>query len=349
MALDKKRYAIEIVAFLVVVALVVTFTLRRRGGSDEDAGRHADYRFMMGTIVSVTVLAPDADAGSAAIEAAFGQMEDVEALTTRYSDDSEITKLNAQQDGYVGEQVSREVAEVVAHSLAMAEASGGAFDITVAPLMDIWTGSDGKLAPPDEASIREALLRVDWSAVRVDTAYRTMTVLPGIELDLAGSAKGYAVDRAVAALEKAGVDAGVVDAGGDVGFAGRPPDERGWRVGVQHPRGDGLLGVVTLDGGSVATSGDYQNFVVIDGVRYHHILDPSTGYPARGVMSVTVATELAVTADALATAVFVLGPEDGMDLIERTPGAEALLITGDGDSIGQILTSSGLAGRFVEQ
>lgn len=339
---NKKRLAIEVAVFLFVVALIVTFVLRRRDGSD----RHVDYRFMMGTIVSVTVLSPDADAGLAAIEAAFDEIALVEARTTRYSQDSELSKLNAMRDGYSREPVCLEIAEVVARSLAVAEASSGAFDITVAPLVDLWTFPEGDYALPDETHIQAALSAVDWRDVQVDADEGTLTATPGTQLDLAGVAKGYAVDRAVAALRRAGIETGVVDAGGDVGFVGTPPDEAGWRVGVQHPRADGLMGVVVVDGGSIATSGDYQNFFLMDGVRYHHILDPSTGYPARGIMSVTVAAELAVDADALATAVFVLGPEDGMALIEGIPGAEALLIAGEGDSPGDVLLSSGLAGRF---
>ena len=109
------------------------------------------------------------------------------------------------------------------------------------------------------------------------------------------------------------------------------------------------LGVALLDGGGIATSGDYQRYAVVDSIRYHHILDPATGYPSRGVMSVTVATERAVDADALATAVFVLGPDEGLALIERTPGAEAVLVTGDADSVGRVLVSSGLKEKFVEQ
>ena len=170
-----------------------------------------------------------------------------------------------------------------------------------------------------------------------------------VAIDLDGVAKGYAVDRAVAVLESMGIETGVVDAGGDVGFAGTPPGADGWRVGIQHPRQDGLLGVALLDGGGIATSGDYQRYAVVDSIRYHHILDPATGYPSRGVMSVTVATERAVDADALATAVFVLGPDEGLALIERTPGAEAVLVTGDADSVGRVLVSSGLKEKFVEQ
>ena len=345
MAIGRKRLALEVAAFLVVVALIVTFATRRRDDSD----RHVDYRFMMGTIVSVTVLTPDDEAGRAAIDAAFDEIARIEAVTTRHTDDSEISRLNARVDGFVGEPVSREVAEVVSRSLAVARASSGAFDITVAPLVDLWTVPEEDFAIPEEAFIRVALRSVDWQAVQVDTATRTLTVLPGTAFDLDGVAKGYAVDRAVAVLREMGIETGVVDAGGDVGFIGTPPESGVWRVGIKHPRQEGLLGVVRLDGGSVATSGDYQRYALVDGVRFHHILDPATGYPARGVMSVTVATEFAVDADALATAVFVLGPDEGMALIESTPGAEALLIAGDGDSIGGILVSSGLKERFVEQ
>ncbi|MCK4409201.1 MAG: FAD:protein FMN transferase [Candidatus Eisenbacteria sp.] len=345
MAIGRKRLALEVAALLVVVALIVTFVARRRNDSD----RHVDHRFMMGTIVSVTVLTPDADAGRAAIDAAFDEIARIEALITRHSEDSEIARLNARAEGFVGESVSREVAQIVWRSLAVARASCGAFDITVTPLVDLWTLNDEDFSVPDESAVSAALRSVDWRAVQVDTATCTMTVLPGTTLDLDGVAKGYAVDRAVAVLEAMGMKTGVVDAGGDVGFAGRPPDGDGWRVGIKHPRQDGLLGVANLSGGGIATSGDYQRYALVDGVRYHHILDPATGYPARGVMSVTVASERAVDADALATAVFVLGPDEGLALIERTPGAAAVVVTGDGDSVGRVLVSSGLKEKFVEQ
>ena len=345
MAIGRKRLALEVAAFLVVVALIVTFAARRRSDSD----RHVDHRFMMGTIVSVTVLTPDALAGRAAIDAAFDEIARIEALTSRYLQDSEISRLNARAEGFVGEPVSREVAQIVSRSLVVARASAGAFDITVTPLVDLWALNDEGFSIPGESAITAALRSVDWSAVQVDTASCTMTVQPGIAIDLDGVAKGYAVDRAVAVLEAMGIETGVVDAGGDVGFVGTPPDADVWRVGIKHPRQDGLLGVVLLDGGGIATSGDYQRYSLVDSVRYHHILDPATGYPARGVMSVTVATERAVDADALATAVFVLGPDEGLALIERTPGAAAVVVTGSGDSVGRVLVSSGLKERFVEQ
>ncbi len=164
----RKRLALEVAALLVVVALIVTFAMRRRSDSD----RHVDYRFLMGTIVSVTVLTPDAEAGRAAIDAAFDEIARIEAATTRYSEDSEISRLNARVDGFAGERVSREVAEVVARSLAVARTSSGAFDITVAPLVDLWTLNDEDFTVPEESAINAILPSVDWRAVQVATATR---------------------------------------------------------------------------------------------------------------------------------------------------------------------------------
>jgi thiamine biosynthesis lipoprotein len=341
-----KRVALEVAALLVVVALIVAFSVRRRGGRSD---RHVDFQLLMGTVVSVTVLTPDEEAGRAAIEAAFDEIARVEALTTSYADDSELSVLNSIEEGYADEPVGPEVAQIVARSLEIARESEGAFDITVAPLMALWPLSSEDFTVPNESAVREALRSVDWEAVQVDTATRTMTALPGTAIDLDAVAKGYAVDRAVAVLERMGVATGVVDAGGDVGFVGTPPSSDLWRVGIKHPRGDGLLGVAHMDAGSVATSGDYQRYAVVDDVRYHHILDPATGYPARGVMSVTISAGSCMDADALATAVFVLGPERGMALVERMSGVEAVMVTAAGDAVGEVLLSSGLEGRFVEE
>jgi len=341
---DRKRLAFEIAALLVVVLLIVVYITRR--GQETDGV--VEHRFAMGTVVSVTVTAPDAATRNAAVAAAFAEVERVEALTTRYSNDSEISRLNSIAGGYNGEPVDPDVARLLALSLEVAAESEGAFDITVAPLVELWPLDEEGFVPPDEADLAAALGSVDWRAVQVDAGTNTASARPGTRLDLAGVAKGYAVDLAVAALERTGAVTGMVDAGGDIGFAGKPPHEDGWYAGIKHPREDGLLGVLRLDGGSVATSGDYQRFATVDGVRYHHILDPATGWPARGLVSVTVAAESAATADALATAVFVMGAERGMALVERTAGAEALIATADGDEVGEVLLSSGLEERFTD-
>ena len=334
---SRRRLIIEVVAFAVLLALV--FLLSRRAQPPASLGEH---RLAMGTLVSVTVFGGTPSDTEPAVSAAFEEIERVEALTTRYGAGSPIAVLN----GRGGGPVSVDAGRVIARSLAVSEATAGAFDATVAPLVDAWTfDEDAQL--PEHADIQRALERVGYRGVAVDTAAWRVDLAAGAAVDLDGIAKGYAVDRAISVLRGRGIEAAIVDAGGDVGLLGDSPHAGGWRIGVKHPRAEGLLGVLVLDGGSVATSGDYQRCAVIDGVRYHHILDPSTGYPARGVMSVTVAARRCVDADALATAVFVMGARDGLAFVEAAEGVEAVLVVGD-ERVEEVLVSSGLRDRFEE-
>ncbi len=346
---ERTRLFLEIAAFVVVAALVVAFAVRR-GSTPE---RTTEHRFMMGTIVAITVFADDAEPWRDAVESAFREIERVEALTTRYAPSSEVSRVNARADGVEGPAAGEdmaidvELASLLDRALRVAEASGGAFDPTVGPLVDLWP-LDEMVALPETGAIEDALDRVDHARVGVDTAAGLLAIPPGFAIDLDGIAKGYAVDRAIDALREHGIEAALVDAGGDIGLLGASPSARGWRVGVKHPREEGILGVVTLSEGSVATSGDYQRYVTIDGVRYHHLLDPATGYPTRGVLSVTVIAPRATEADAFATAVFVLGPERGLALVEASDGVEAVIVTGV-DTVGEVLVSEGLRGRFTRK
>ena len=334
---SRRRLVIEIVAFVAVLALVFFLSRRARGPASVD-----ERRLSMGTLVSVTVFGADGESSRSAIDAAFDEIARIEALTTRHSSEGAIALLNARGGG----AVSADGARVIARSLVASEATAGAFDITVAPLVDLWVFSED-MALPDHTEIHRALARVDYRRVTIDTTGPDVVLPSGTAVDLDGIAKGYAVDRAVAVLRALGVEAAIVDAGGDVGLLGRSPRNGAWRIGVKHPRTEGLLGVLELDGGSVATSGDYQRYAFIDGARYHHILDPSTGYPARGVISVTVAAERCIDADALATAVFVMGARAGMAFVEATDGVEAVIVTGE-EGMEEVLASSGLRDRFDE-
>jgi thiamine biosynthesis lipoprotein len=334
---SRRRLVIEIVAFAAVLALVFFLSRRAQGPDSVD-----EHRLAMGTLVSVAVFGAEADGARSAIEAAFDEVARVEALTTRYGSEGAIALLNRRGGG----AASLDAARVIARSLVVSEVTGGAFDITVAPLVDLWVFGDGA-ALPEHSEIRRALEHVDYRRVVVDTTDPDVALPSGAAVDLDGIAKGYAVDRAVAVLRAGGAEAAIVDAGGDVGLLGRSPRPGGWRIGVKHPRLEGLLGVLKLDGGSVATSGDYQRCAFIDGTRYHHVLDPSTGYPARGVISVTVTAERCVDADALATAVFVMGARDGLAFVEATDGVEAIIVSGE-EEVEDVLVSSGLRDRFDE-
>jgi thiamine biosynthesis lipoprotein len=360
LARDGKRLLLEVVAFLVVVALIIVYTTRARRG-DETNGATGDSRILMGTLVSVTIFGADEEPARGAIEAAFEEIGRIEALATTYSPASAVSVLNeASRSGGPSRDggttllsepeeapsiADADLAAIVRCALEVSEASDGAFDVTVAPLVGLWRLGEGDFKPPCAETIARALSRVDYRLVSVDGDRVELT--GGAEINLDGVAKGYAVDRAVAVIAEAAVDAAIVDAGGDIGLLGASPHPEGWRVGIRHPRGDGLLGVLRLDGGGVATSGDYQRFEISDGVRQHHILDPSNGYPARGVVSVTIVAETSAVADALATAVFVMGAERGMALVERMDGVEVLIVTGD-EEIADVLLSSGLLGRYED-
>ncbi len=330
------RLIVEVVVFVAALAAVFFLTKRAKGPE-----AYEEHRVAMGTLVSVTVFGHDEESARAAIGVAFDTIDAVEALTTRYSPSSDIGRINADGGGVVDVGVSR----LILRALDVAATTDGAFDPTVAPLVDLWD-FDTDMVLPDHRDILDALEHVGYASVRVDTATRRVS-LGATRLDLDGIAKGYAVDMAVQTLLSVGVESAVVDAGGDIRLLGDSPRGRSWRVGVKNPRGDGLLGVLSLDGGSAATSGDYQRYGIVDGVRYHHILDPHTGYPARGVLSVTIVCERCVDADALATAVFVMGPDNGLRFVEDTPGVECVIASGE-DGVEEVLVSSGLSGRFEE-
>ena len=220
----------------------------------------------------------------------------------------------------------------------------GGFDITFGALAEIWKfdhDQDGRV--PGAAEIAAHRARVDYRAVVVDDGPGTVRLArPGVHVHLGGIGKGYAVDRAVAMLRGAGLTDFMVQAGGDLYVAGRAGDTP-WRLGIQDPRGTGgePFAVVELTDATFSTSGDYERFFVKDGVRYHHIVDPKTGEPARECRSVTIVAREAVWADGLSTGVFILGPERGMALVERLPDVDAVIVTADN----RVLVSRGLVGR----
>jgi thiamine biosynthesis lipoprotein len=222
-----------------------------------------------------------------------------------------------------------EVASTLAAALEVASASGGAFDPTVLPLVRLWSFDTGGRLPP-AADIQQARRSVDWRRVSQDAQGRYR--LPeGFGLDLGGIAQGAVVDLLGAWLEQKGFRRYLVEASGDILVSGSKGRKEPWSVAIRHPRDSrAFVGIVKLGepGRKIAivTSGDYERFFEQGGKRYHHILDPATGYPAMGLASVTVIAPTCTEADALSTAAFVLGPERGLSLLESRPGVEGLLI-----------------------
>jgi len=261
----------------------------------------------------------------------------IEVKYSRYRESSVVSEIN-RNAGRTPVAVDRETEQLVLFALDIARVTGGRFDPTVGVLRRAWDFRAGRI--PSDAEIAALLPLVDATAVSV----RDGTVFlrrAGMELDLGGVGKEYAVDRAAAVLEAEGIRAAVVDFAGDVRTIGARGDGRPWTIGVVDPENTGRCRFVvrTAGGAGVATSGSYERGFVRDGRRYHHIIDATTGWPARGLASVTVVARSTFRAGRFSTAAFLLGPDAGLALLERAKGIEGALVT----EAGETLATAGMA------
>ena len=304
----------------------------RGQGLDERNFRQS--RMIMGTSVEITVSQTHSQRAEEAMAAAFREVERIDLLMSHYRPESEVSQIT-RQAGEKETQVSPETLEVVERALYFSRLSGGAFDITIGPVFGLWNFREGKI--PEEKSLQENLKKVDYRKIKVDRAKSSVYLESrGMELDLGAIAKGYAVDRASAVLRKEGVENFLVKAGGDLAVSGAKGNGVAWTIGIQHPRlPSELIGKLRPSQAAVSTSGDYEKFFFRGGERYHHILTPSTGLPARECQSVTILAPSAMDADALATSVFVLGPQKGFALLEHFPDVQAIIV----DRRGSVLLS----------
>ena len=295
--------------------------------------------FAMDTTMSITAYGSQAQD---AVLDAVTRINALESLLSRTREDSDITRLNAAAPDPAA--VSDETAFLLEFSRTWWEKTGGAFDITVAPLVAAWGfAGGGEHRVPSSGELESLLTLVDGGGVTVDGDTAALA-RAGMAVDLGGIAKGYAADQARTILENAGVTSALLQLGGSVTAVGSNPDGSPWRVGVTDPSDpSAMLGVLLLEDTSAVTSGGYQRYFTQNGVTYHHIIDPETGYPAdSGLLSVTVVCSNATLADLLSTAAFVLGEEDALDLWRAEGGFELLLVTEDG----RIVATSGLEDLF---
>ncbi len=303
------------------------------------AVRLAFQRSMMGTSIEMVVCGAGREVSEKAVEKAYGEVKRIETKLSVYRKETKLSEIN-RAAGARRVEVDEEMYRLIEASKRFSLLSGGAFDITVQCLADLWDFGGPGFHVPLPSRVESRLDRVDYRKIRLRAKDSTVFLeKEGMAISLGGIAKGYAVDRAVAILRKSGIPGGIVSAGGDLFAYGRKENGDVWQVGVRNPRAhDRNIGVLPVSNMAVATSGDYERYRVFDGKRYHHIIDPRTGYPSEGCMSVTVVTDRTMTADALATAVFVLGPQEGMALLERLPQVEGIIV----DQGGKITTSTGL-------
>jgi thiamine biosynthesis lipoprotein len=318
---------------MALCALGLSTGCARLRAADGELERITDVRTPMGTYMAITVYAADRASGARAIRAAFDRVEEVEAATSTYRKASDISKLNRAAGG-PAMAVSPHLWAVVRRALEIAEETGGAFDPTVGPLVALWrrTWRRGKAASEAEVEATRALIGYRAVECAPDTP-RVRLLKPGMELNLSGIAKGYAVAQALEVLQAHGIAAALVDAGGDICGVGAPPKRDGWLIGVRDParRGEILPTPLLLRDRAVATSGDYEQFGVVEGRRLSHILDPRTGRPVEGMASVTVVAPDPTTADAYATAASVLGVQEAIAFAEKRPGIEMMIFYRDGD------------------
>lgn len=287
----------------------------------------------MGTRVSINLLVgdrPPAEAG-AAIEAAFLEIERIEQIMSEWRADSELSQLNDAAGGPL-RPLSPELYEILQRSKEIAELTGGAFDPTFYAVGQLWKFERGA-RPPAREAIEAKRSLIDWRAIELDPATRSGRLARlGMKVGLGAIAKGYAVDHASQVLASRGFPDHIVEGGGDTYVSGTKAGKP-WMVGIQKPEGPGSVAAIPTRDRAVVTSGDYQRYIEYEGVRYAHIFDPRTGFPVpeeRSAQSITVLAPNATDADAFATAVAVLGPEEGMAFVRSRPELDAFLITRDG-------------------
>ena len=275
---------------------------------------------IMGTLVEITVI----PGNEKAIREAFEALRKVDALMSTYKEDSEISILNREGKA----QVSEETLEVIEDAIKFSNLTDGAFDITCRPLINLWKRAKKEEKVPTEMEIEEAISLVGYQRIILE-GNQIRLEKKGMQIDLGGIAKGYAVDKAIEALKKNGIKRALVNAGGDLYALGTDRQGEKWQIGVQDPREeDKIIDIIKVKDKAVATSGDYRRYFTLEGKRFSHIVNPKTGLTVQDVpMSVTIIGPDATTTDALSTGVFVLGPEEGMKLIESLPEVEGMIIS----------------------
>ena len=292
------------------------------------AAWHEDSQSIMGTRIHVELWSEDASLAGHVLAAVMAEMRRIEGAYSPYLPDSELSGLNARA-GAGWMEVSAELFELLEKSREVSQLTHGAFDITYASVGRYYDYREGTRS--DDELLAAAIKAINYRYVELDAITRSVRFArPEVYVDLGGIAKGYAVDRCIGIMVGAGIEHGSVSAGGDSRILG---DRRGqpWTVGIRDPRHEGAMAaILPLTDTAVSTSGDYERFFERDGVRYHHILDPTTGDSARESWSVTILGPEATFTDALSTSVFVLGPEKGLELVNRLPEIDAIIIDAKG-------------------
>jgi FAD:protein FMN transferase len=289
---------------------------------------------LMGNHFEMSVVATDETWAGECIDAGVGEIQRIERLLTTYSDDSETNLIN-RQAGIAPVRVSQETFDIIDRSLRISRLTQGAFDITYGSVdKRLWNFDQGMTSLPDSATARRMVRLINYRNVILNKTDTTVFLKEeGMRIGFGGIGKGYAAERAKAVMQQKGVDSGIVNASGDLTVWGQQPDGQPWTIGIVNPNAAGqvfsYLQVVNM---AIATSGNYEKYVMIGGRRYSHTINPRTGLPVTGVKSVTILCPNAELADAMATPVMIMGIRAGLDMINQIKDIEAIVVD-DGDRI----------------
>ena len=307
-----------------IIILVAVMMLCVGCSAEKTTAKMTEVGFYLDTVITLTAYVEDGQV----LKEALQECGRYEQMLSRTVEGSDVWRINHAEGKPV--EVSDDTIAILRCAKQISELSGGAFDVTIAPVSTIWDFTSGKAVLPDAEAITRAAELVDYT--KLGTEGNTVTLPDGMMIDLGGIAKGYIADRIREYLEKRGVEHAILSFGGNVVAIGVKPDGNAWKVGIQDidkPTGEYML-VARNTGGSTVTSGIYERGFDLDGVRYHHLLSAETGWPVQNELaSVTVFSDSSMEGDALSTAAFVLGPEEGLKLIESLEGIEAVFIARD--------------------
>ncbi len=305
----------------------------------------------MGVDFRISLYAGNEALANQASEAAFQRIKVLDSIMSDYDSTSELMRLSKSSGSRQALRISPELQYVLCRSIDLSQRTNGAFDVTVGPYVRLWRRARRQKRLPDSDRLAEAEESVGWRLLHLHSGNCTVSLAkPNMRLDLGGIAKGYAADQALDVIRRNGISRAMIDASGDIVMGAPPPGRPGWQIGIaplESPDSSPSR-MLSLHNCAVATSGDAFQYVEIDGVRYSHLVDPATGIGLTGRSSVTVVATDGITADSLASAVSVLGPERGLEFIERHCDAETLIVVADKNRKTPV-ESSGLSRLYSPQ
>lgn len=300
---------------------------------------------MLGSPFEVTVVAKDSVKANQYIDLAVGEVKRIENLISDWIPATQIAEVN-RNAGIKAIKVDAEVFNLVGRAIKISQITSGAFDITYASMDKVWKFDGSMKTMPTAEVIKKSVAKIGYQNIILDKKEQTIFLkLEGMKLGLGGIGQGYIADKVKELLLSKGCLSGLVNVSGDINAWGKQPDEKPWTVAIVNPLNKNkVFASFSLEDSAVETSGSYEKYVVFNGIRYSHIIDPRTGYPATGIVSVSVFAKQTEIADALATGIFVLGVELGLDLVNQMKGIECIIV----DDKGKINSSKGIAVKKLE-